>query len=81
MSKAAQGFSPEAYLQYVEGGSPRRTPLIGKIAIYGWQLIKSYPVSQVNRHFKLCVFYGHIFNVLRDIPLLITGVFIYDIIF
>jgi|GEM_PF-2326825 len=30
MSKAAQGFSPEAYLKYVEGGNPRRTPLIGK---------------------------------------------------
>jgi len=41
MSKAAQGFSPEAYLKYVEGGNPRRTPLIGKIAIYGWKLIKS----------------------------------------
>ena len=27
-------------LQYVEGGNPRRTPLIGKIAIYGWKLIK-----------------------------------------
>jgi len=27
MSKAAQGFSPEAYLKYVEGGNPRRTPL------------------------------------------------------
>ena len=38
MSKAAQGFSPEAYLKYVEGGNPRRTPLIGKIAIYGWKL-------------------------------------------
>jgi hypothetical protein len=36
MSKAAQGFSPEAYFKYVEGGNPRRTPLIGKIAIYGW---------------------------------------------
>jgi hypothetical protein len=40
MSKAAQGFSPEAYLKYVEGGNPRRTPLIGEIAIYGWKLIK-----------------------------------------
>jgi hypothetical protein len=40
MSKAAQGFSPEAYFLYVEGGNPRRTPLIGKIAIYGWKLIK-----------------------------------------
>ena len=38
MSKAAQGFSPEAYLKYVEGGNPRRTPLIDKIAIYGWKL-------------------------------------------
>jgi len=38
MSKAAQGFSPEAYFSYVEGGNPRRTPLIGKIAIYGWKL-------------------------------------------
>jgi hypothetical protein len=25
---------------YVEGGNPRRTPLIGKIAIYGWKLTK-----------------------------------------
>jgi hypothetical protein len=40
MSKAAQGFLPEAYLKYVEGGNPRRTPLIGKRAIYGWKLIK-----------------------------------------
>jgi hypothetical protein len=23
---------------YVEGVNPRRTPLIGKIAIYGWKL-------------------------------------------
>ena len=38
MSKAAQGFSLEAYFLYVEGGNPRRTPLIGKIAIYGWKL-------------------------------------------
>ncbi len=41
MSKAAQGFSPEAYLKHVEGGNPRRTPLIGKIAIYGWKLSKN----------------------------------------
>ena len=41
MSKAAQGFSPEAYLKYVEGGNPRRTPLIGKIAIYEWKLAGS----------------------------------------
>ncbi len=46
MSKAAQGFSPACpaciwrggVRQYVEGGNPRRTPLIGKIAIYGWKL-------------------------------------------
>jgi hypothetical protein len=41
MSKAAQGFSPEAYLKYVEGGNPWRTPIIRKIAIYGWKLAKS----------------------------------------
>ena len=46
MSKAAQGFSPEAYLKYVEGGNPRRTPLIGKIAIYGWKLINCSPSFQ-----------------------------------
>jgi hypothetical protein len=40
MCKAAQGFLPEAYLKYVEGGKPRRTPLIEKIAIYGWKLTK-----------------------------------------
>jgi len=46
MSKAVQGFSPEAYFLYVEGGNPRRTPLIGKIAIYGWKLIKEITMSQ-----------------------------------
>jgi hypothetical protein len=35
----AQGFSPEAYYMYVEGQNPRRTPNIGKIAIYGWKLV------------------------------------------
>jgi hypothetical protein len=40
MSKAAQGFSYEAYILYVEWGNPRRTTLIVKIAIYGWKLIK-----------------------------------------
>jgi len=33
MSKAAQGFVPEAYLTYAEGGNPRRTPLIKKRTI------------------------------------------------
>jgi hypothetical protein len=48
MSKAAHGFSPArpaciwrgGVLLYVVGGNPRRTPLIGKIAIYGWKLAK-----------------------------------------
>ena len=26
--------------QYVEGGNPRRTPLIGKITIYEWKLTR-----------------------------------------
>ena len=47
MSKAAQGFSPEAYLKYVEGGNPRRTPLIGKIAIYGWKITKGSQRGQI----------------------------------
>jgi len=39
MNKAAQGFLPEAYFSYVEGGNPQRTLLIGKIAIYVCKLI------------------------------------------
>ncbi len=51
MSKAAQGFSPEAYfstsrvetrgLRLVETSLRlgERTPLIGKIAIYGWKQV------------------------------------------
>jgi hypothetical protein len=27
---------------YVEGRNPRRTPLIGKIAIYGWNPVNRY---------------------------------------
>ena len=50
MSKAAQGFSPEAYLKYVEGVNPRRTPLIGKIAIYGWKLTKGSRKGQYEHH-------------------------------
>ena len=46
MSKAAQGFSTEAYFSTSprqihagqEGGNPRRTPLIGKRTIYEWKL-------------------------------------------
>jgi hypothetical protein len=29
----------EAYRWYSAGANPRRTPLIGKRAIYGWKLI------------------------------------------
>jgi len=36
---------PEAYLKYVEGGNERRTPLIGKIAIYGWKLVNESGVQ------------------------------------
>ncbi len=55
MSKAAQGFSPEAYFMYVEGGNPRRTPLIGKTAIYGWKLTRVYPLSYQWNNFILPV--------------------------
>jgi hypothetical protein len=34
LTGAAQEFSFEAYLIYVEGGNSRRTPLIGKRTIY-----------------------------------------------
>jgi len=54
MSKATQGFSPEAYYWYVEGGKPRRTPLIGKIAIYGWKLVdKTHTITMITQGNKL----------------------------
>ena len=56
MSKAAQGFSPEAYLKYVEGGNPRRTPLIGKIAIYGWKLVMVCLIDTVSYSTFLTLF-------------------------
>ena len=31
----------ETYFLYVAGKNPRRTPLSGKIAIYGWALIRT----------------------------------------
>jgi len=64
MSKAAQGFLPacpavsgEAYFSTSprqihagqEGGNPRRTPLIGKITIYGWKLINILKPDQAVR--------------------------------
>ena len=63
MSKAAQGFSPEAYLKYVEGGNPRRTLLIVKIAIYGWKLTRTYLKNNLSDHggvakwFKMLTYY------------------------
>ena len=38
----------EAYCSYVEDVNPRRTPLIGKRAISGWEL-DGYPVLPVNK--------------------------------
>ncbi len=37
MSKAAQGFSLRRTRWYSADANPRRTPLIGKRAIYGWK--------------------------------------------
>ncbi len=56
MSKAAQGFSPEAYFKYVEGGNPRpparrayaseRERRIGrKDAFSGWKLVQDLPYA------------------------------------
>lgn len=39
MSKTAQEFSSEAYLSYVEDVNSRRTPLIGKRAIYALETL------------------------------------------
>jgi len=38
----------ETYTWYFAGGTPRRTPLRGKIAIYGWTLAKNatFPEGQ-----------------------------------
>ena len=33
----------EAYIRYAADGNPRRTPLIEKIAIYGWKLVRPSP--------------------------------------
>jgi hypothetical protein len=38
MSKAAHGFSLRRTFEYAAGGNPGRTPLIGKMAIFGWRL-------------------------------------------
>jgi hypothetical protein len=44
MSKAAQEFSSEAYILYVEDGNPRRTQLIGRRTIYE---LKTLHVSSI----------------------------------
>jgi hypothetical protein len=41
MSKAAHGFSLRRTFEYAAGGNPGRTPLIWKIAIFGWKLSKA----------------------------------------
>jgi hypothetical protein len=38
MSKAAPAFSLRRTFEYTAGGNPGRTPLIGKMAIFGWKL-------------------------------------------
>jgi hypothetical protein len=46
MSKAAQEFSSETYLLYVEDGNSRRTQLIGKRPFLSWkQTTKAEPVD------------------------------------
>jgi hypothetical protein len=37
----------EAYRSYSANGNPRRTPLIGKRAIYGWKLEMSGNQDQI----------------------------------
>jgi hypothetical protein len=39
----------EAYSTYVAAGKPRRTPLGGKRAIYGWKL---EPISKIRSEFR-----------------------------
>jgi hypothetical protein len=46
LNKAAQEFSSEAYLLYVEDGNSRRTQPIGKRPFLGWkQTTKAEPVD------------------------------------
>ena len=51
MSKTEQRFLTEAYLKYVEGINPRRTPLIGKRAISGWKLAEFAYRNQIQHRF------------------------------
>ncbi len=65
MSKAAQGFLPEAYCSYVEDVNPRRTPLIGKRVISGWKLIMPHGTHIV---VPGKILPGHISHIDADIP-------------
>jgi hypothetical protein len=38
MSKVAQGYLSRRTFRYAVDGNPRRTPLIGKRANFGWKL-------------------------------------------
>jgi hypothetical protein len=50
-SYSADGLftSRRRYLLKPPGANPRRTPLIGKRAIYGWKLISAYPSIACDR--------------------------------
>jgi hypothetical protein len=48
MSKAAHGFSLRRTFEYAAGGNQGRTPLIGKMAIFGWKLSMASEFSDCN---------------------------------
>jgi hypothetical protein len=87
MSKAAQGFSlrhtdrtPQTASSQAAGPNPRRTPLIGKRAIYGWKQVYSIktgiyegPFSAkhfIRRLFMHLTFYGAVREVTGSMHLL-----------
>jgi hypothetical protein len=45
MSKVAQGFLLRRTCTYAADGNPRRTPLIGKRAIFEWKLYAILSIS------------------------------------
>jgi len=60
----AQGFSPEGL--YVKGGNPRKTPLTGEIAIYGWKpnynagsTPPAHPRTPPSDNLRICFPGGH----------------------
>jgi hypothetical protein len=42
----------EAYFSYVAGENPRRTPLRGKRAIYGWKLGYPRGMTEIQRKWR-----------------------------